>query len=333
MAGLASTVPANSVTVSSLPGHIRTLQAQLRTTFNLEHESLTDSADGGVHSSGSAVAYEDTSEPPNRPDGSTALADNAIDRGRLWLDDNFDPPQLKRWDGSAWEVIIGHVVAADAPALVVESEEDANTAGAMDSYLKFRGFKDAAGDCDLAHIKVAHSGTSDDQKGYMSILLNAGTDDNAPASEAIRFLETGKVDSSESAAISTDTGLAEDDDDLLASQKAIKAYADTKQAAITTYDSGWFAVNKATLYSKAHGLGAVPTIVQVWYSDTSDGTGDVVLTNSPGDATGRQICVVDCDATNIKIYGKTTVIDYYDSTGSRNYPNSGYAKIVAILIP
>jgi hypothetical protein len=72
----------------------------------MEHETPVDGdATGSEHSSGSAVAYEGTSTPANRPDGSTALANNAIDRGRLWLDDNSDPPVLKRWAGAAFETV------------------------------------------------------------------------------------------------------------------------------------------------------------------------------------------------------------------------------------
>lgn len=89
-----------------MPGEIRKLKDSCKDQIDREHETPVDGdATGGEHSSGSAVAYEGTSTPANRPDGATALADNAIDRGRLWLDDNSDPPVLKRWDGSAWETL------------------------------------------------------------------------------------------------------------------------------------------------------------------------------------------------------------------------------------
>jgi hypothetical protein len=73
---------------------------------NKEHESIgadpSASSGGGVHSNGSSVAYYTSTTPVNRPDGSTALADNDIDKGRVWFDTNFDPPVMKKWSGSAW---------------------------------------------------------------------------------------------------------------------------------------------------------------------------------------------------------------------------------------
>jgi len=44
----------------------------------------------------------------------------------------------------------------------------------------------------------------------------------------------------------------------------------------STYDSGWFAVTTNTTYTKAHGLGVEPFMAQLWISDTSDGSGDVL---------------------------------------------------------
>jgi len=48
------------------------------------------------------------------------------------------------------------------------------------------------------------------------------------AVKLLDLMDGGKVDSSESSIISTDTGLAENDKDLLASQKAIKTYVDNQ---------------------------------------------------------------------------------------------------------
>jgi hypothetical protein len=74
---------------------------------NKEHTALANpmstTVGGGDHSNGSAVAYFDTSEPPTRPNGGSALADNDIDKGRMWWDTNFSPPVLKKFDGTIWE--------------------------------------------------------------------------------------------------------------------------------------------------------------------------------------------------------------------------------------
>jgi hypothetical protein len=96
--------PIDHTLISALPGETRKLKASAKAQIDREHETPVDGdATGGEHSNGSAVCYEGTITPTNRPDGSTALADNAIDRGRTWLNDNADPANLKRWDGSAFE--------------------------------------------------------------------------------------------------------------------------------------------------------------------------------------------------------------------------------------
>lgn len=97
-------VPDDHSLISAYPAHDRALRTNAKAVIENEHEDLGDSNTGGEHSSGAAVGYEGTDEPTERP-GGTSLADNAIDRGRLWLDDNYDPPILKRWDGSAWEIV------------------------------------------------------------------------------------------------------------------------------------------------------------------------------------------------------------------------------------
>lgn len=99
--------PIDHTLISDVPGKIRKLKASAKTQLDMEHEAPVDGdATGSEHSNGSAVAYQGSSTPTNRPNGTTGLGDNSIDKGRLWLDDNTDPPTLKRWDGSAFEIPI-----------------------------------------------------------------------------------------------------------------------------------------------------------------------------------------------------------------------------------
>ncbi len=234
MADWSLSVPADNVTVASLPGHIRNTRNVTEIIIEREHKTIagdTSAPTGGEHLEGSAVVNEGTTTPTKTVSvtgGSVALSNIARDRGRLWIDDNYDPPVLKRWDGSAWEVITNHITAADATAFIIESEEDANTDGAMDTYLKFRGFKDAAGDCDLAHIKVSHDGTSDDQKGMLGIFVNDGDDDNAPSKETIRFKSTGKIKVANSLCVLDEDDMVSDDAEVLATQQSIKAFFDAR---------------------------------------------------------------------------------------------------------
>jgi hypothetical protein len=98
--------PLDHTTIGGLPGAIKTLKDSCKDQIDREHETPVDGdATGGEHSSGSGVAYEGTSTPATRPDGATALADNAIDRGRLWIDGNKTQLTLKRWSGSAWVTV------------------------------------------------------------------------------------------------------------------------------------------------------------------------------------------------------------------------------------
>lgn len=98
--------PINHTLISALPSEIRKLKTSVKTQLGHEHETPVDGDEtGSEHSNGSAVCYIGEDEPTLRPDGVTELGDNDIDNSRLWLDTNFDPPVLKRWNADAWEVI------------------------------------------------------------------------------------------------------------------------------------------------------------------------------------------------------------------------------------
>ena len=113
--------PIDHTKIGDIPGEIRKLKDSTKDQLSHEHEAPVDGdATGSEHSSGSAVAFEGTSTPTARP-GGTALADNAIDRGRLWLDDNSDPPLLKRWTGAAFTEAV-QALGGFSPAAYVGGE-------------------------------------------------------------------------------------------------------------------------------------------------------------------------------------------------------------------
>ena len=99
---------------------------------------------------------------------------------------------------------------------------------------------------------------------------------------------------------------------------------------INTYDSGWFAVTGDTTYTKAHGLGNLPFIVQLWVSDTSDGSGRVVSGTVVGGIDGKGMNIVDVDNTNIKIRTHSWIVSVYDANGVQWAPDNAYAKIKAM---
>ena len=91
--------PIDHTLISDVPGEIRKLKDSVKDQLKHEHETPVDGdATGSEHSSGSAVAYEGSSTPSTRPGGAT-LGDNAIDRGRIWINDGG---KLKRWSGTAF---------------------------------------------------------------------------------------------------------------------------------------------------------------------------------------------------------------------------------------
>lgn len=102
--------PIDHTEIGDGPLEIRKLKTSAKKQIDREHETPVDGDEtGGEHSNGSAVVYVGSDTPTNRPDGSTALADNDIDDGRLWIDDTASPGTLKRWKDDGFEDVIATV--------------------------------------------------------------------------------------------------------------------------------------------------------------------------------------------------------------------------------
>jgi hypothetical protein len=100
--------------------------------------------------------------------------------------------------------------------------------------------------------------------------------------------------------------------------------------ALQKYDSGWFAVSANNVYSKAHLLGAVPSIVEVWVGDKNDGSGWVTTCGGPYHAGYCGTYVVAISNTNITVRVWGVVAAIVDAGGTAREPASGYARIKAI---
>lgn len=107
-----------------------------------------------------------------------------------------------------------------------------------------------------------------------------------------------------------------------------KAYVDAQKPDV--YDSGWFAGAQNTTYTKAHGLSAAPDVIQCFYSDTADGSGDVVQVGAAGYLPGTMAIIVDVDATSVVVRVGNTLASYYDAAGVGKNPTSGFLKVVAV---
>ncbi len=211
--------------------------------MNREHVTLATSSAGGWHLNGSAVCYEGTTAEPNLPDDSAALSDIARDRGRLWLDDNFDPPVLKRWRDSTWEVLGRYLVDANSLALYLHNEVDEDTENGRESQIRAYGEQSGGEQATLGYIEFSHDGTSDDQKGRIRFVVNDGNDANTPSKIALVLQNDGAIDVGDSVSVLDEDDMASDSATQLATQQSIKAYVDSNTTDVTETDvSGvsWF---------------------------------------------------------------------------------------------
>ncbi len=103
---------------------------------------------------------------------------------------------------------------------------------------------------------------------------------------------------------------------------------------IKKYDSDWFPVEFAKVYEKKHSLGCIPTFVQVWFSESSDGSNRTTITGVSNYA-GAATSVGHIDAHSISVKtgaGCGHIVYFHDRDGTYRYPRKGYLKIVAIYI-
>lgn len=184
--GWNTSAPNDEALVGNTYKEIYDLRKGVELRMNREHLTLATSSAGGWHLNGSAVCYEGTTEEPNLPDDSAALSNIARDRGRLWLDDNFDPPVLKRWDGSAFEVV-GTIASGSAPKAYLISDANENTDGGRESKIIFKGEKDDDTSHELIMLQGSHDGTGDDYKADIILSLNDGDDAAGSLTEVLRI--------------------------------------------------------------------------------------------------------------------------------------------------
>jgi len=99
--------------------------------------------------------------------------------------------------------------------------------------------------------------------------------------------------------------------------------------ALTHYDSGWFAVGQNTTYTKAHGLEAVPRMVQIFIAQNSNGSGWCTLhnVNLPDD---QQLTLVELTSVNVVLRSYTYICNFRDKNDVHYRPTAGYCRIIAI---
>jgi len=108
---------------------------------------------------------------------------------------------------------------------------------------------------------------------------------------------------------------------------------------LEVYDSGWFAVTGDVTYTKNHGFGEEPFMVELWFSESIDGSSGVILRSStdydyaPHVWANSMLSIIDVNSVDIKIRSSGPYLAMYeDSAGVSKTPNVGYARIKAIKI-
>jgi hypothetical protein len=98
------------------------------------------------------------------------------------------------------------------------------------------------------------------------------------------------------------------------------------------YDSGWFAVALDGTYTKAHGLATAKVLKTVYFSDSSDGSGVVLLEQQAINSIGLECAITDLDSTNVVLQAGHNLIAQKDVGGSATTYTSGYAKILLLAL-
>lgn len=309
-------LPIDHTKVGALPGECRKITEKVETVLIKEHEDLGNENIGCQHRLGSAVANEGTTTPTKTVDitaGSVSLANVARDRGRLWINDNFNPPVLERWAGTAWEVV-GTIAAGASPnvaKLISTTAEDSD--GGRESMIDYKGTQTGAELTTLVRVQASHEGSSDDEKGQLGILLNDGDDTNTPSKEAIRFKSTGKINVANSLCVLDEDDLVSDDAEVLATQQSIKAYIatligssfhliavdGTPTKVYTLYLTGTLDADAST--SVAHGRADVDKILHVSMVLYNDNVSQYYGSEAHKGASAGNDFLITFDGTNVII--------------------------------
>jgi hypothetical protein len=219
------------------------------------------------------------------------------------------------------KVGIGYIMHSP-PAFSLEIRDTINTLG-----IGAGGANIALGETGAGQMAVL---AGENSVGPGGTLLLKTTGDDGLLYDRMAVRETGHVG----------IGLTEPDEKLTVDGNVhvtgnLIVDGDITYGGIMSYNSGWFQVTTNTVYAKPHGLGTAELLVQAYLSNTSDGSGDVVLSIPQiiRSSLDNQIAIVDIDATNITLRTQGSILlRYYDASGSQHTPTSGYCKIIALSL-
>jgi len=182
-----------------------------------------------------AHPYYQTSAPSTKPDGSTAL--DADDTGRLWIDSADNVVYvLTSHSGPTWTSTSASptITQSGDPNFTITNTDEEDGDFGRDSTFISRG-EDSDGKVRvLGQIQFSHDGGSKDQKGQVTIKLNAGADGNSPANQAIGYTSDGFIDVGNSLSVIDDDSMGTASAVTVATSESVTAYADAAPAAQMT---------------------------------------------------------------------------------------------------
>lgn len=107
-----------------------------------------------------------------------------------------------------------------------------------------------------------------------------------------------------------------------------------QEVELPAYDSGWFAVQYGTTYTKAHLLAAPPTRVEVWHSTDSNGNSEWIpmkhgANYPPGGTAHANEESYSVDSQNIYLVTTNEIYFGYTVSHPRRTVYGGFARIIA----
>ncbi len=98
---------------------------------------------------------------------------------------------------------------------------------------------------------------------------------------------------------------------------------------LNTYESTWTSVTRGSTYTFVHSLGVEPFMIQLFVSDTADGSGRVAVAPY-GETNAYGLQVVDSDSSEIKIRANVFLVNVVDAGGIGWQPQTAFVKVKAI---
>jgi hypothetical protein len=99
---------------------------------------------------------------------------------------------------------------------------------------------------------------------------------------------------------------------------------------LTTYVSTWFNVALQSVYPITHGLGTSALLIQVYYSESADGSNAIKVYSESSN--NRECSISGISTTALTITTAATSLAHYFTGGTTTYYTSGYYRVLVLAI-